>query len=555
MKYSLISRIAPVVLLLVLLCGGVYRAEATPRKQPPAKTTVKKSAPRKGAKKSKPRETSASVKRREQSVNREIQATQKQIDANEAAVKENLSILTGLEHDIEVQNRKVAQLEAGGRQIQNGIASCQRQIKEGEASLAALRKHYVAVMKKMRVARKRANPLAYIFASKSFYQAWRRMRYMSKFSDWRTRREAEIKGKIQDLAQLDKRLEVSEKELSVNLSRQQQARRELAAKHAAQDATVKELRAQGDALHKHLAQKQAEANALSAQIVSLIAQEQELARLAERQRAEEQARAKAEAERKAAERAAAERAAAERAAAEKAAAEKAAAEQAARDKQLAQNKDKKKDKKKDKPKDNKSKDKKEKRKVEPQPSQSTRQQSGKDYAEARNRKPRRGSDSDKPAPAPKPTPAPAPKATSSSAASSGFAASKGSLPRPATGGQFSIYSHFGRHSLPDLPDVMYDNPGIDAVVAKGASAQAVYPGTVTGMYVLPGFSTVVIVSHGDYYTVYGNIGTPAVSKGEKVKQGQALGKLVSDPDQGGRTTIHFEIYKNRVKQNPESWIR
>lgn len=93
------------------------------------------------------------------------------------------------------------------------------------------------------------------------------------------------------------------------------------------------------------------------------------------------------------------------------------------------------------------------------------------------------------------------------------------------------------------------------VVSSGASALAVYPGTVTGVYVLPGFSTVVIVSHGEYYTVYGNIGTPAVSKGQAVKQGQALGKLMADPDEGGRTTIHFEIYKNRDKLNPEAWIR
>ena len=102
---------------------------------------------------------------------------------------------------------------------------------------------------------------------------------------------------------------------------------------------------------------------------------------------------------------------------------------------------------------------------------------------------------------------------------------------------------------------MFDNPGIDAIVSAGASAQSVYDGTVTGVYVVPGYSTVVIICHGDYYTVYGNIGKPQVSKGQSVKQGQALGKLVSDDDAGGRTTIHFEIYKNREKLNTEQWIR
>ncbi len=63
----------------------------------------------------------------------------------------------------------------------------------------------------------------------------------------------------------------------------------------------------------------------------------------------------------------------------------------------------------------------------------------------------------------------------------------------------------GRHSLPELPDVMYDNPGIDAEVTAGSVAQAVYAGKVSGVYMIPGFSTVVIVSHGNYYTVYGNL--------------------------------------------------
>ena len=131
---------------------------------------------------------------------------------------------------------------------------------------------------------------------------------------------------------------------------------------------------------------------------------------------------------------------------------------------------------------------------------------------------------------------------------------RGSLPHPAAG-EFHITSQFGKHALPDLPDVTYDNPGIDARVAAGTQALAVHAGTVSGVYMIPGFSTVVIVNHGDYYTVYGNIASAAVKIGDRVKSGQALGKLTIDPDNPGHSEIHFEVWKGREKLNPQSWIR
>lgn len=139
-------------------------------------------------------------------------------------------------------------------------------------------------------------------------------------------------------------------------------------------------------------------------------------------------------------------------------------------------------------------------------------------------------------------------------AGSDFAAMKGALPRPVNGA-FKITSRFGKHALPDLPDVVYDNPGIDAQTAAGASVLAVYAGKVSGVYLLPGFSTVVIVNHGNYYTVYANIASASVKVGQEVKQGTALGALAADEDNPGHSSIHFEVWHNREKLNPEGWIR
>ena len=90
---------------------------------------------------------------------------------------------------------------------------------------------------------------------------------------------------------------------------------------------------------------------------------------------------------------------------------------------------------------------------------------------------------------------------------------------------------------------------------RSASALAVYPGKVSAIYVLPGYSNVVIVNHGGYYTVYGNIQSPSVSVGQQLKQGQSVGRIAPDSDDPSRTLLHFEVWKKRDKLNPMSWIR
>ena len=404
MKFSHTYRLLPALCLcLAFAVGtpGIVSASGSEKKQNARKTASKHSNKKKGGKKL-PRETSAQVKKKEQSVNREIRLTQRQIEQNEEAVRQNLAILNTLELDIDAQNRRVADLHTREKQLNSDIGKCKADIGKCEDKLADLRTRYVATIKKMRIARKRANPLAYIFASGSFYQAWRRMRYMRKYSMWKERRETEIKGEIARLADLNNQLASGQKQLSINLKQQEQARQVLASKHSAQDEAVRNLRAHGDALREHLALKQAEANALSAQVMTLIAAEQEEARAAEQRRREAAAR-KAAAEKEAAEKATREREAREKAEAERAALKKAAAEKAAREQAEAQKKEaaqkKKQTAKADKTK-KKPTQKKQTKKPESRKDESVKQPSGNEYAVARGRKPRKQQDDATAAPSP-----------------------------------------------------------------------------------------------------------------------------------------------------------
>ena len=513
------------------------------------------------------------VKRQQGAVQKEIASTRAQIKENEQAVKKGLADLNVLQGEIAEGKKKLEDASRQVKDLSEKITTVERDISKEEAELKKLREEYLKAVKKMRVKRKSASTLSFIFSSNSFSEAMRRMRYLREFSGWREKQSDKIGAKVANLKSQRELLAKTKSEKNVALQEESKLHAKLQTQYKEQDAMVVKLKANGDALRKYLAQKQSEANALKGRVAALIAEEQrraeeqrkareEAARKAEQQRKEQLARE--EAARKAAEAkaqrereiAAAEAKAKEKAKADAEAKKKAEAEKkkaaAAKEKQKSDNA-----KKKDSPKKEESK----------KETKNKEENSGSSkYAEARKRRPRgqkeQATDKNKTPEKPLPSvskgenvnkPAEGGKKNNEPAAS-GFAQMKGSLPRPVAGA-FRITSRFGRHSLPDLPNVMYDNPGIDAEVSAGASAQAVYGGKVSGVYVVPGYSTVVIVNHGNYYTVYGNIQNAVVKVGESVKQGQNLGKLAPSDDDTSHSSIHFEVWHNRDKMNPSEWIR
>lgn len=543
-------------ILLIALAANLLPVWGAPKK----KKTQKQQKPK--------IETAADVKRQQESAQLEIKRTREQIRLNEQEVKKKLAELSKIGDNIAAGKVKVAQSAKQVESLKAQIEKLQTSIDEENRQLEKLRAEYLKSVKAMRAKSKETSTLAFVFSARNFNEAMRRMRYLRQFSKWRGNKSAEIETRVADLKRQSEQLSAAkanhDKALAANIAAQNSLQKE----YVVQDALVVELKKNGDALRNHLAKKQGEANALKNRVAALIAEEQRKAE-ADRQarmRAEEQK--KAEAERIARQREEAERKAAEeqRLKQEKLLAQQSAAEkkaQAEADKKAKNEADKKAkakaeaDKKAKADAEMKAKadavkaGKENKIKADKEPKK------GKDsevsYAEARGRKPRQDSNNAAKNNAPAKTAEPS-KSVSNSASGSSFAACKGSLPRP-VGGHFRITSRFGTNSLPEMPNVTYDNPGIDIETAKGASASSVFSGTVSGVYMVPGYGTVVIINHDGYYTVYGNLGHAGVKVGDKVKQGSALGSVAEDVDNPGFGLLHFEVWKNRDKQDPAAWIR
>ncbi len=483
-------------------------------------------------------ETSSDVKRRQEATQKEIKQTEAQIRENEKSVKTGLSELGKIEGDIATSKNKIAATTKQITTLNGQISGLEKSISTNEAELAKMREEYLKALKKMRLLRKKNSGLAFVFASENFNQALRRMRYLKQFSEWKDRQTSAIESKNTQLMAEKESLAKAKGEHDAALKRQQAEQAALNSQYAKQDALVAGLKKNGDALKSHLSKKQAEANELRNRIAALIAEEE---RKAAEERARQEAARKAEEERLA-------RQEAERVAAEKAAEEaRLLAENTKSDKQAEKDAKKLDEAKKKAEKEAQKKAEEEKKKSEKERKRKQKTDNRKEpekkvpqeYADARKRTPRGDASVSK---------------SVASVGSGNFGSMKGSLPKPVSGA-FKVTSRFGRQSLPDLPDVMYDNPGIDAEVNAGASALAVYGGKVSGVYMLPGYNTVVIVNHGNYYTVYGNIASAAVKVGDSVNAGQGLGRLAPDEDDNSHSSIHFEVWRNREKLNPLDWIK
>lgn len=131
-----------------------------------------------------------------------------------------------------------------------------------------------------------------------------------------------------------------------------------------------------------------------------------------------------------------------------------------------------------------------------------------------------------------------------------FLQNKGRLPVPITG-QYRISGRFGRYNVPGLKNVTLDNKGVNYVGKPGARARCIFDGEVTAVFQFSG-SKNVLVRHGSYISVYCNLSSVIVRKGQKLRASDLIGTVQAD--ESGNCILHFQLRKETTKLNPEAWI-
>ena len=495
---------------------------ATPKRPAGKKTTTKGKAPSYST----PAIKGLQAERNQ--IQQKIRQQEQALRANQADVKKRLQDLLVLNTQIDERQKNIEGIQKDIHGIDNNIGILTVQLQNLQSQLNQHKEKYI---KSLRYSAKHHNiqeNMMFIFSAESLTQLYRRMRFVKEYAAYQKAQGDIIKMKQQQIGEKNQQLKVVKGQKNTLLYKGQQEKKALEGQQGEQKKVVASLQQQQKTIQSVIAEQRQKDAELNKKIDALIAEEVAKARARAAAEAKRRAEAAAEAKRKAEElarkKAAAEAAARENARriaeakareerlkAEARAAERAAdvakrkeAEQLAREAEAA-------------------------RVATERKAQAEEERNQRDISNARKsvEDAQRMNSVDR-------------------MMSGGFEANKGRLPMPITG-SYRIVSHFGQYNVEGLKNVTLDNKGINILGSSGCQARAIYDGEVSAVFGFSG-SMVVMVRHGAYISVYCNLRSVNVSKGQKVSTRQTLGAVGAD------NILQFQLRRETAKLNPEAWL-
>ncbi len=140
--------------------------------------------------------------------------------------------------------------------------------------------------------------------------------------------------------------------------------------------------------------------------------------------------------------------------------------------------------------------------------------------------------------------------TVSSALSASFAENKNKFPWPVKG---FVSMGFGRQKHPLLKGIYVDNNGVNIQTTEDEKVKSIFQGEVRAVAFIPPLGNSVIITHGEYFTVYSGLKEVYVTRGQKVNVSQEIGQVLSNSD--GISELRFQIRKNTTALDPQLWLK
>ena len=402
-------------------------------------------------------QSSSQLKRKKEALQREIELAQKNLNKTTSGKKLTLSQINALKSQIRLRQEKISTINSEMKNLDHKIVDNTNKVHNLQTRLADLKKEYAGMIRFAQRNKNAYDKMMFIFASSDFNQAYKRIKYLQQFGQYRKKQATYIQGVEK---QLNNQIVVLDKDLRSKgslLKEQEGEKSKLDQNRTQQTVVLNKLSKQEKQLKQDIQKKKQQQNAIDREIRNAIAREIAAAR----KKAEEEERER------------------ERVAAAKAKAEN---------------------------------------KTAPVVAATTKP---KTTSEALRSTPEAARLSD------------------------AFEANRGSLPSPVAVGY--ITAKFGTYMV-DQASARHD--GVVFQTGEGSAVRAVFNGTVSTVFEKFG-KYYVIIKHGEYFTVYENLRSASVSRGDKVSTKQTIGVAgVSD----GVPELGFQIHRGSTPQNPESWL-
>jgi len=401
-------------------------------------------------------QSSKELTRKKEALQREIELAQKNLNRTTNGKKLTLTQINAIKAQVRLMQEKISTINSEMKNLDNQITENTGKVHNLQTRLSDLKKEYAAMIRFAQRNKNSYDKMMFIFAAKDFNQAYKRIKYLQQFGQYRKKQAAYIQGTEKDL---NNKIVVLDKDLKNKnnlLKEQVNEKGKLDKKKNEQAVVLNQLSKQEKQYKQDISKKKQQQQAIDREIRAAIQREIALAK----KKAEDEQRER------------------ERIAAAKA-------------------------------------------KSENKPAPVTSSPKAQTNSEALRA---------------------TPEAAKLSAA---FENNRGSLPSPVANGY--ITSHFGTYMVDQASG---RNEGVTYQTSEGAAVRVVFNGQVSTIFDKFG-KYYVIVKHGEYFTVYENLKSVSVKRGDNVTTKQTIG-VAGTTD--GVPEVGFQIHRGSTPQNPESWI-
>lgn len=401
-------------------------------------------------------QTAKELTRKKEALERQIVEAQNNLKKTVNGKKLTLGQINAIKAQIRLRQEKISTINSEIKNLDQQITVNTGKVQNLKTRLSDLKKEYAGMIRFAQRNRNSYDKMMFIFASSDFNQAYKRIKYLQQFGQYRKKQAAYIEGTEKELSNQIVVLDQSLKSKSSLLKEEVNEKIKLDKNKNEQAVVLNKLSKQEKQFNQDIKTRRAQQDAIDRQIRAAIKREIEIAR----KKAEDEAKE------------------ANRIAAAKAKAEN-----------------------------------------RPAPVVATV-------------KPKSNSE--------------VLRATPEAAKlSESFESNKGSLPSPVANGY--ITSKFGTFMFGQAVD---KHDGITYQTSENAAVRAVFNGTVSIVQPVQGRFW-VIINHGEYFTVYQNLKSVSVKKGDKVGTKETIGTAGLA---GDVAEVQFQIHRGSMALNPESWI-
>lgn len=182
-------------------------------------------------------QSSAQLKRKKEALQREINLLQKNLQKTASSKKLTLSEIRALNTKIDLMQEKIGVINSEVRNLDGQIHENTNTVLSLKEQLAQLKKEYAAMIRFAQRNQNSYDKMMFIFASEDFNQAYKRIKYLQQFSQYRKKQADYITGTEKNLSNKIVVLDRSLKEKS-NLLKEQELEKEKLGKNKTEQSKV-----------------------------------------------------------------------------------------------------------------------------------------------------------------------------------------------------------------------------------------------------------------------------------------------------------------------------